>query len=56
MRKTIIKLLVFAILLLGLVKLNLEVFRSDFPYLFVVSALISIIVIIYLPYKQIFKN
>lgn len=56
MRVFILKLILFVLLLIGLFFLNLWVFRSDYPLLWLGTALLSSLIIICFPYNLYFNN
>lgn len=55
MKKTILKGIGFLILLVSLVAGNMFVFRSDLPLLWFITLLISIVAILFFPYKLYFN-
>ena len=56
MRKIAIRVLVFIILLVALVFGIMVLFRSEFPYLWIVGLLVSVFILIDFPYERFFRN
>lgn len=56
MRSSILKILVFIILISIIIILNMIVFRSQEPMFWIITSIISIIILILFPYKSFFKK
>lgn len=56
MRKLIIKVIAFLIMLVVLFYINLMVFRSDYPYLWFITLVGSVIGLILFPYNKYFNT
>lgn len=56
MKQTAVKAIAFLVVLIFLLLANLEVFRSDLPYLAFITIIGSVIFLIYFPYNKFFKN
>jgi len=56
MRKTVLRLLIFALLVIILLVINLQVFRSEIPSFTIITLLGSVIGLLYFPYKTFFKT
>ena len=56
MRKIAIRALAFIILLVLLTYGVMVLFRSEFPYLWIVGLLVAILILIAFPYKEFFSN
>lgn len=56
MKQNILKFIALVSLILTLAKINLLAFRSDYPLLVCFTFLISVVIIIYIPFTKIFKN
>ena len=56
MRKIAIRALVFIILLVLLAFGVMVLFRSEFPYLWIVGLLVAILILIAFPYNKFFSN
>lgn len=55
MKKLIVRMLVFAIMVLAIVKINLWVFHSSIPSFWGITLVLSILVFIFFPYQKFFK-
>lgn len=56
MRKTAFKALVFVLILIALAVVNMYAFRSDFPKLWFITLIGSVIGLLLFPYEKFFKN
>jgi hypothetical protein len=55
MRRNLVRIILFIILLIFLFIINMTVFRSSFPLLWFVTFIGSVIGLIYFPYNKFFK-
>lgn len=55
-KKIIIRALLLLILYAWLVMLNIMVFRSDYPQMWWASFLISLVIVLIIPYNKLFKT
>lgn len=55
MKKTVFKALGFVLMIVAMVIINMVVFRSDFPMLWMITALGSVVILIAFPYKKYFN-
>jgi hypothetical protein len=56
MRKTVFKAFVFTIIIIAIVIVNMYVFRSELPILWLITLIGSVIGLIFFPYKTFFNN
>jgi len=56
MKNTITKVLLFILFVCLLGWINTKVFRSDLPYLALITITGSVIILIYFPYNKLFKK
>lgn len=56
MKKQVIKSLLFGCFLVSLAYLNMVVFRSEFPMLWLVTLLASVVLLILFPYSKYFQT
>lgn len=56
MKQNILKFIALFVLIIILAKINIFAFRSDYPLLVCLTFLISVAIIIYIPFTKIFKN
>lgn len=56
MKKTALKIFAFIILLIVMIVINMMVFRSESPLFWIITFIISVLILILLPYKSFFNQ
>jgi len=56
MRRIIIRIMIFILIIICQIKVNQWAFRSEYPWLAIVTLIGSVIILLYFPYKMFFNN